>query len=83
MGRIICWLFGHKTIGNFFNGREYMKIVNVITDGVGREHAQLAAECPRCMSIYRAGKVHIPPEFVRVESAASKAHVPSEEGKGV
>lgn len=57
---ILCALFGHKSLENKYNGSEYMKVRIVHTDGIGRVHAHLTAECPRCGEKYNAGSIHVP-----------------------
>lgn len=57
---IICWLFGHKPQEGVWSGAEYMKAEIFTTDGVGREHYNLWADCARCDAKYHAGRVHGP-----------------------
>ncbi len=57
---LLCLLFGHKSRENDFSGGEYMRIRNRLIDGIGREHATLHANCPRCGNQYRAGMIHLP-----------------------
>lgn len=58
---ILCEIFGHKPPGYARQvGGEYMDFVYFVTDGIGRRHAVLYGECPRCKEIYEVGKTHIP-----------------------
>lgn len=57
---ILCKLGGHKSLEHVYGGAEYMRVVPFAVDGIGREHATLYAQCPRCNQEYDAGKIHIP-----------------------
>lgn len=58
---ILCKIFGHQPPScSPLQGGDYVRIATSITDGIGREHAWLKGECPRCGQEYHVGKVHLP-----------------------
>lgn len=62
---ILCKLFGHKPPiyakkGWYSPGKEYGSIINIVTDGIGREHAQIQTRCPRCKELFMICRVHLP-----------------------
>jgi hypothetical protein len=63
MRNILCTLFGHKSLEGVYSGAEYMRVLPTTIDGIGREHADLYARCPRCGCSYRAGRIHRPNEW--------------------
>lgn len=65
MRRLICNIFGHQppTCGRkgwWSPGEEYAKVRLDGRDGIGREHAAVIGECPRCGVIYRVCRIHVP-----------------------
>lgn len=61
---LLCKLFGHKPpqYGSHlgWGGFEYMDVRIVTTDGIGRVHADIVGDCPRCKQSYVVGKIHVP-----------------------
>lgn len=57
---ILCILFGHKSREGDHSGGEYMRVRIGPTDGIGRIHCSLEADCPRCGVKYIAGQIHLP-----------------------
>lgn len=57
---LLCKLVGHKPQEGVYSGAEYMAARHRTTDGIGREHWVLIAQCARCNSTYRAGMLHGP-----------------------
>lgn len=59
---ILCTLFGHQppvyTEGGY--GGQYMAVLPHGIDGIGREHADVKAKCPRCGELYKVGMIHLP-----------------------
>ncbi len=66
MDNILCMTFGHQPPvyaekGWFSPGQEYAtKVINEETDGVGRKHARVMSECPRCGKEFKLCRIHIP-----------------------
>lgn len=62
---ILCLLVGHKPPvyarkGWFSPGEEYGKVIEGPTDGIGRRHARVEAECARCNKTFTVCRIHIP-----------------------
>lgn len=58
---ILCALFGHMPpCYKSCPGGEYAVLQGMGDDGIGRRHARLIAECPRCGEKYEICKTHIP-----------------------
>jgi hypothetical protein len=63
---ILCLIFGHQPPvyakkGWFSPGQEYAKVSkNIQIDGIGRKHADIYSECPRCKKEFRICKIHLP-----------------------
>lgn len=70
---LICKLFGHKSREKCYSGGEYMRVSIYTTDGIGRVHATLSAQCPRCNAEYRAGMIHLPKTEATVNADAQPA----------
>jgi len=66
MKNILCSIFGHKPPvyakkGWFSPGQEYAKVhKNITIDGIGRQHADVYSECPRCKESFKLCKIHLP-----------------------
>ena len=58
--KTLCKIFGHKSREDDRDGSEYMRVVPQEIDGMGVEHAELIATCPRCGDSYRAGRIRLP-----------------------
>jgi len=63
---IVCKIFGHITYSQStlhdHTGWEYMDVKECGTDGIGRRHASIYADCARCHKRFRVGKIHLPRE---------------------
>lgn len=63
---ILCLLFGHQPPvyskpGWYSPGNEYAQIKRgVYEDGIGRLHAEVFSECPRCGKEFRLCRIHVP-----------------------
>jgi len=62
---ILCKLFGHQppvyaTKGWYSPGEEYGQLTDYVTDGAGRIHAKVEAECARCGTKFTVARVHLP-----------------------
>lgn len=62
---LLCKVFGHQPPiyapkGWFSPGEEYGRLHAMQVDGIGRVHAEVWFECPRCRQHYKAGRIHIP-----------------------
>lgn len=58
---ILCKIFGHKPPCYWQNiGGDYIKLILEGVDGIGRQHARLKGECPRCKKEYWVGSTHVP-----------------------
>lgn len=62
---ILCKMFGHQPPvygrkGWWSPGEEYAVVHVQARDGIGREHATVNAECPRCGKEFRLCRIHIP-----------------------
>jgi hypothetical protein len=53
-------LFGHKMPRGYGNGVPYLTPWGGYTDGIGREHWHLDAQCERCGRDFPVGKFHGP-----------------------
>ena len=53
MRTLICKLLGHKPPVH------YGKVIPSVVDGIGREHAFVEAECPRCGKRYHVVDIHL------------------------
>lgn len=60
MSRLLCEILGHKLPKGYANGRPYLTIKTVLTDGIGRQHAFLYARCDRCDEEYHVASIHLP-----------------------
>jgi hypothetical protein len=63
---IFCKLFGHQPPvyakkGWYSPGEEYGKVVVGATDGIGRVHGHVNAECARCGTVFKVCRIHLPP----------------------
>lgn len=60
---IICKLFGHALpqTGNRkgWGGYEYCHLEGAYEDGIGRQHASIIGECPRCEKRIKVGMTHL------------------------
>lgn len=57
---LICKLFGHKPpIYSNNAGGEYGTLQYNEIDGIGRQHASLYANCPRCGVSYHVMNTHV------------------------
>lgn len=61
----LCKVFGHQPPiyadrGWFSPGEEYAVVKGGYTDGVGRVHAEVISECPRCKEKFKLCRIHIP-----------------------
>lgn len=63
---ILCKIFGHQPPvyakkGWFSPGEEYARVdSNIIIDGIGRKHAIVTSECPRCKTKFKLCRIHLP-----------------------
>ncbi len=62
---ILCKIFGHQPPvyaekSWYSPGEEYGKLHALRADEIGRVHAEVWFECPRCQHNYMAGRVHLP-----------------------
>ena len=62
---ILCKMFGHQppiyaTPGWYSPGEQYGTIRIGATDGIGRIHGEIYADCPRCGKEYMMARVHVP-----------------------
>lgn len=65
MKRLVCKIVGHQPPvygrkGWWSPGEEYAKVRLDGRDGIGREHAEVVGECPRCGESYRVCRIHVP-----------------------
>lgn len=72
MKNILCKLFGHQPpvyaqTGWYSPGQEYMKIRKGAIDAIGREHADIVSECPRCKEIFKIGRIHLPERYAETK----------------
>lgn len=60
ISRLVCALFGHAPLTTAgWKGRTgYARIGGASTDGIGRGHLYLIADCPRCGATYSICNVH-------------------------
>jgi len=63
--RLVCKIVGHQPPvygrkGWWSPGEEYAKVRLDGRDGIGREHAEVVGECPRCGESYRVCRIHVP-----------------------
>ena len=56
---IICRIMGHKFPSGYSKDVPYLKIKNIISDGIGRKHAFLYACCDRCGKDYHVAYTHL------------------------
>lgn len=63
----------HKLPEGWCGGPPYFQIANIVTDGIGREHAYLKAECARCGEKFTAAMVHLPAGTAELWIAEQKA----------
>jgi ribosomal protein S27AE len=75
--KLLCKIFGHKPPiyaerGWWSPGEQYGTLKGGYIDGIGRVHAEIHTECPRCGEKVMIAQVHIPqtkqfcPEFESV-----------------
>ena len=62
---LLCAIFGHKPPvyaekGWWSPGEEYGRVQMETTDGIGRNHAKIYAECPRCAAEFCVARIHVP-----------------------
>ena len=62
---ILCKIFGHKPPvyaehGWWSPGEQYAKVENTAIDGIGRVHAYIYSECPRCQEKFKICIIHLP-----------------------
>ena len=63
---VLCKLFGHQPPvygerGWWSPGEEYAKVEkSIVTDGIGRHHATVTSECPRCGREFKLCRIHLP-----------------------
>ena len=57
---LLCKLFGHKLPQGWAGGVPYLNARGGGTDGIGREHWWLYAECGRCGRNHHFASVHGP-----------------------
>jgi len=74
---LLCELVGHKPPvyaekGWWSPGQEYGKLVYDATDGIGRHHGHVTAECARCNVRFKVARVHIPNEIIQNERKTTK-----------
>lgn len=67
MKNLTCKLFGHKPPvygekGWWSPGEEYGRVIVGPTDGTGRVHARVEAECARCGEKFIVARIHLPKE---------------------
>ena len=67
MKNLTCKLFGHQPPvyaekGWFSPGEEYGKVIVGPTDGIGRVHARVEADCARCGERFLVARIHLPQE---------------------
>lgn len=65
MQNLLCKLVGHKPPvyakkGWWSPGEEYGKLRYTGKDNIGREHAEVVAECARCQEKFVVARVSIP-----------------------
>lgn len=63
--KTLCRLFGHQPPvyapkGWYSPGEEYARVVPSATDGIGRKHAYVESECPRCKEKFTLCRIHLP-----------------------
>lgn len=63
---ILCALFGHQPPvyakkGWYSPGEEYARVSGDYPDGIGRRHAEVYSECPRCGAEFKLCRIHLPP----------------------
>lgn len=62
---ILCHLFGHQPPvyakrGWWSPGETYAEVKVFATDGIGRQHANIYSECPRCNRNFLLCRIHVP-----------------------
>lgn len=62
---LLCKIFGHQPPvyaqrGWYSPGEQYMHVKSFAIDGIGKEHASITSECPRCKKNFLVGKIHLP-----------------------
>lgn len=69
MKNLICYIFGHEppvysNKGWFSPGQEYARVdpKAITTDGIGRKHAIVYSDCPRCGQRFKLCRIHLPTE---------------------
>ena len=81
---LLCKLFGHKPPvynkkGWFSPGEEYAQLdSNTIIDGIGRTHAIIISECPRCKIKFKLCRIHLPKNekvFIAIEEIIKYNHL--------
>lgn len=70
---IICKIFGHQppvyaVKGWYSPGEEYARVIESITDGIGRQHAFVESECPRCHQGFTLCRIHLPVAKLKEEN---------------
>lgn len=68
----LCYVFGHKPPvyakkGWYSPGEQYGVLTNFYTDGVGRVHSSVTADCARCHKKFVVARVHLPANEQRDE----------------
>lgn len=56
---ILCSMFGHKQNKGWYGDGLYGEIVPASTDGIGRIHAFITADCDRCGKSYTLARLHL------------------------
>lgn len=52
-------VLGHKLPRGYDNDVPYLRITNIVTDGINRQHARLEVECERCGEMYHVANTHL------------------------
>jgi len=73
--KTLCKWFGHKLPLGFGGGRPYLRILTTIIDGIGRKHAFLYGECPRCREEWNVANIHLPMVKKNYQISTSKYKV--------
>jgi len=55
---ILCKMFGHKRNAGWWGDGLYGRVHGPITDGIGRTHYSVEADCDRCGERYRLARFH-------------------------